>query len=74
MGSPQPERDLGEPMLLTYKEAAKKIGISLSKLYQLLRAGEVRKLELGPQVMRIPLDECEAYVARLKAAQFGSAA
>lgn len=71
MGSKQPERDMGEPLLLTYKEAAKKIGVSLSKLYQLLRDGEIRKLVLGPQERRIALDECEAYVDRLKAEQYG---
>jgi excisionase family DNA binding protein len=72
MGSKQPERDMGEPLLLTYKEAAKKIGVSLSKIYQLLRDGEIRKLELGPQVMRIPVSECEAYVDRKMAEQFGT--
>lgn len=71
MGSKQPERDMGEPMLLTYKEAAKKIGVSLSKLYQLLRSGEISKVELGPQVMRIPMSECQAYVDRLVAEQIG---
>src|ERR1035441_7618134 len=71
VGSKQPERDVGEPMMLTYKEAAKKIGVSLSKLYQLLRVGKIRKLVLGPQVMRIAMDECESYVDRLKAEQYG---
>jgi excisionase family DNA binding protein len=73
VGAKQPERDVGDPLMLTYKEAAKKIGISLTKLYQLLRAGEIRKLELGPQVMRIPMSECEAYLDRLKAAQWDAA-
>lgn len=71
MGSKQPERDMGEPMLLTHREAAKKIGISKSKLYKLLRSGEIRNLVLGPQERRIALDECEAYVERLKAEQWG---
>jgi excisionase family DNA binding protein len=71
VGSKYPERDVGDPLLLTYKEAAKKIGVSLSWLYQLLRDGEIRKLELGPQVMRIPMSECEAYVRRKMAEQFG---
>jgi excisionase family DNA binding protein len=74
VGNKYPERDVGEPLMLTYKEAAKKIGVSLSKLYKLLRAGEVRKLELGPQERRIPMSECEAYVDRLKAEQFGPSA
>ena len=70
MGS-QPERDVGEPMLLTYKEAARKIGISLSTLYKLLRAGEIRKLEVGPNTMRITTTECREYVDRLVARQSG---
>ena len=71
MGARQSERDVGEPLMLTYKEAAKKINVSMSKLYGLLRDGEIRKLELGPQVMRIPLSECEGYVERKKAEQWG---
>ena len=70
MGAKQPERDMGEPLMLTYKEASKKLGVSLSWLYHLLREGEIRKLELGPQVMRIPMSECEAYLARKKAEQW----
>jgi excisionase family DNA binding protein len=64
VGSKQPERDVGPPLFLTYKEAAKKIGVSLSKLYQLLRDGEITSVPLGPQVRRVSLSECEAYAAR----------
>ena len=70
VGHVQPERDVGEPLNLTYKEAAKKLGVSLSKLYLLMRDGEIRKLELGPKVMRIPMSEIDAYQDRLKAAQW----
>lgn len=73
MGSKQPERDVGEPLMLTYREAAKKIGVSLSKLYKLLRAGEIHSLRLGPQERRIPMGECQAYVDRLVAEQIGKA-
>jgi excisionase family DNA binding protein len=73
MGSKQVQRDVGEPLMLTYKEAAKKMGVSLSKLYKLLRTGEVRSLKLGPQERRIPMSECQAYVARLVAEQIGEA-
>lgn len=72
MGAKQPERDVGDPLNLTYREAARKIGISLSQLYLLMRAGEVRKLQLGPGVMRIPMSECEAYIERKKAEQWGT--
>jgi len=70
MGAKQPERDVGEPLMLTYKEAARKLGVSLSWLYHLMREGEIRKLELGPQVMRIPMSECEVFLARKKAEQW----
>lgn len=72
MGHRQPVRDVGEPLMLTYEQARLKLGVSLSQLYKLMREGEIRKLELGPQVMRIPMTELEAYVDRLKAAQFGA--
>jgi excisionase family DNA binding protein len=73
MGSKQPERDVGEPLMLTYREAAKKMGVSLSKLYKLLRAREIHSLKLGPQERRIPMSEVRAYVDRLVAEQIGEA-
>jgi excisionase family DNA binding protein len=72
MGAPQPVRDVGEPLLLTYKEACKKIGVSMSKLYRLMRDDELHHVKLGPQERRIPMSECEAYVARLVADQIGA--
>jgi excisionase family DNA binding protein len=71
MGSKQPVRDVGEPLMLTYEEARIKLGVSLSQLYKLMRAGEIRALELGPQVRRIPMSELDAYLARKIAEQFG---
>lgn len=69
MGSKQPDRDVGEPLMLTYKEAARKIGVSVSWLYVLLRRGDIHSLDLGPQTKRIPMSECRAYVDRLMAEQ-----
>ena len=65
MGGKQPDRDVGEPLMLTHREAARKIGISKSQLYVLLRRGELHSLDLGPQTKRIATSECEAYVDRL---------
>ena len=73
MGSKQVQLDVGEPLMLTYKEAAIKMGVSLSKLYKLLREGEVRSLKLGPQERRIPMSQVMAYVDRLVAEQIGEA-
>jgi excisionase family DNA binding protein len=59
-----------EPMLLTYEEARIRIGVSISKLYRLMRQGEIRNLDLGPQTKRISLAECERYVRELEAEQY----
>lgn len=61
----------GEPLLLTYKDACAKLGVTTSQLYRLMRRGEIRSLALGPQVRRISLAELEGYVARLEAEQHG---
>jgi excisionase family DNA binding protein len=71
MGGKQPERDVGEPLMLTHREAARKIGISKSQLYVLLRQGTLHNLDLGPQTKRIATSECQEYVARLVAEQIG---
>ena len=73
MGSKQPERDVGEPLMLTYREAAKKIGVSLSQVYVLLRRGELHSLDLGPQTKRIAMSECQEYVRGLVAKRLGEA-
>ena len=73
MGSKQVQRDMGEPFLLTYREAAAKMGVSLARVYRLLRDGELHNVPLGPRERRIPLSECEAYVDRLKAQHLGEA-
>jgi excisionase family DNA binding protein len=69
VGSKQVQRDVGEPLMLTYAEACTKLGISESRLYKLLRGGEIRNVKLGPQERRIPMTECKAYADRLVAEQ-----
>ena len=73
MGRKQVQRDVGEPLMLTYKEASAKLGVSVSRLYRLMRDGEIHNVKTGPRERRIPLGECEAYVARLIAEQIGEA-
>jgi excisionase family DNA binding protein len=63
-----------ESMLLTYQEARARIGVSLSKLYRLMRQGEIRNLDLGPQTKRISQAECERYVRELERDQYGDPA
>ena len=73
MGRKQVQRDVGEPLMLTYQEAAAKLGVSVSRVYRLMREGEIHNVSLGPRERRIPLSECEAYVDRLVADQIGRA-
>ena len=62
-------RDVGDPLMYTYEEARRKLGVSLSQLYRLMREGEITALPLGPQVRRITLAELESYVDRKVAEQ-----
>jgi excisionase family DNA binding protein len=73
MGRKQVQRDVGEPLFLTYKEAAVKIGVSEARVYRLLRDGEIHNVKVGPRERRIPLSECVAYADRLIAEQIGEA-
>lgn len=57
--------------MLTYREAAGKLGVSLFTLYQLLREGTLHSLDAGPQTKRIATVECQAYVDGLLAAATG---
>jgi len=70
VGQKQPERDVGPPLTLTYKEACTKLGVTISQLYRLMKNKEIRALELGPQVRRIPMTELDAYLARKMAEQW----
>ena len=73
MDSKQPERGVSEPLMLTYKQAAARIGVSLRWLYVLMKNGEVHSLNLGGQVRRVSAAECQAYHDRLIAEQIGEA-
>jgi excisionase family DNA binding protein len=54
-----------QPVLLTYRQACERLGISESKLYKLLRAGTVRSVALSKQTRRITAAELDRYVATL---------
>ena len=62
-----------EPLLLTYQQARRRLGVSISQLYRLMRKGEIRPLTLGPQVRRISDAELVMYVKRLETEQHGGA-
>jgi excisionase family DNA binding protein len=52
-------------LLLTPTEAAEALGISRSKLYELMRAGLVESVLIGT-ARRIPADAPAAYIAALR--------
>ena len=50
-----------ERLLLTVSEAARRLGIGRSLLYELLAAGQVESIHVG-RLRRIPADALAAYV------------
>ena len=52
-------------LLLNAREAADVLGISRTKVYDLLRVGEIESVRIGG-VRRIPSDALTAYVERLR--------
>jgi excisionase family DNA binding protein len=51
-------------LLLTVPEAAKALGISRSKLYQLISAGVVRSVRIDGS-RRVPVESLTAYIKQL---------
>jgi excisionase family DNA binding protein len=51
-------------LLLTVPEAAEALGISRSKLYQLLSAGFIRSIRIDGS-RRVPVDALTAYINQL---------
>jgi excisionase family DNA binding protein len=62
-----------EPILLTTGEAAALLGLSRSKLYELMAAGLVESVRIG-RARRVPPEALETYVRRLRGADEGNAA
>ena len=53
------------PLLLKPEEAAEALGIARTRVYQLMRAQEIRSVKIG-KVRRIPVAALQAYVERLQ--------
>lgn len=53
------------PLLLKPEEAAEALGIARTRVYQLMRAKEIRSVKIG-KVRRIPVAALNAYVERLQ--------
>jgi excisionase family DNA binding protein len=71
MSDPHPSHNghAGVPprVLLTPAEAAQALGISRSKLYELLRAGVIESVRID-RLRRIPIQALHEYVQRLREA------
>jgi len=52
-----------QPLLLTVEEAQRLLSLSRSKIYEMLRAGEIPSIKVG-RVRRIPRTALEQYVER----------
>jgi excisionase family DNA binding protein len=57
-----------ERLLLTVSEAARRLGIGRSLLYQLLTTGEIESIHVG-RLRRIPADALVAYVERQRGSE-----
>jgi excisionase family DNA binding protein len=57
-------------LLLTPEEAAAELRIGRSRMYDLLRRGDVQSVKVGGS-RRVPYDDLAAYVKRLVAEQSG---
>lgn len=56
-----------DKILLSIPEAAARLSIGRSKMYQLLTAGDVRAVRIG-RAVRVPVGEVDEYAKRLLAA------
>jgi excisionase family DNA binding protein len=57
------------PLLLKPDQAISVLGVTRTKLFELLRDGTLASVLVGPRQRRIPYAECERYVASLMAEQ-----
>lgn len=57
-----------DPLLLTPKEASRRLSLAESTVHQLLTRGEIESVTIG-RARRIPMDALTAYVARLREEQ-----
>ena len=53
-----------DKILLSIPDAAARLSIGRSKMYQLITAGDVRAVRIG-RAVRLPVEEVDAYARRL---------
>ena len=56
---------VGDPRLLTVRQAAEVLGLGRSTVYELIAAGELETVSIG-RSRRVPLDALRAFVAALR--------
>jgi excisionase family DNA binding protein len=56
------------PLLYSPERAAERLELGRSKVYELMRSGELESFTIG-RARRIPADALHAYIERLRAAQ-----
>lgn len=68
MGSVKAARSEGQTLLLTTEEAADELRIGRTRMYALIKSGEVVSVKVGGS-RRVPRGELAAYIRRLVTAQ-----
>ncbi|MCR3746668.1 excisionase family DNA-binding protein [Lentzea californiensis] len=58
------QRAVPEPKLLTVEEAAKRLGVSRTRMYALIGSGEVESVQIG-RLRRVHVDQVDAYATHL---------
>lgn len=64
---------MSTPLLLTVEESAKQARISRTKMFELIKSGEIRSVKIG-RSRRVPAAALAAYVDQLLAEQSPAAA
>lgn len=59
--------------LFTTDETAHRINVGQTKMFELIRTGEIESVKIG-RARRIPAEAVEAYIQRLRAVSGGDAA
>jgi excisionase family DNA binding protein len=67
-----PQEVVGQRLLLTVSEAAQRLGIGRSLLYELLAEGQVESIHVG-RLRRIPVDALADFIDRERPHQAGIA-
>lgn len=59
------------PRLYRPEAAAEQLGISRAQVFRLMQSGELQSLKIG-RSRRVPAEQLDAYVARLRAEQLSA--